>query len=435
MFLTERMYNILSRLSNGSSVETRIALRAKIILLALERLSNVEIGRIVGLGHHCVGRWRRRWQESYEALLLIQMNEPHAALVRGIEDVLRDAHRSGAPWKFSAEQVVQLVSVACEDPRLSQRPINAWTGRELADEMQKRSTVDSISASRVNELLRQMDLRPHRQKYWCFTTEKDRQLFDRQVKEVCQTYLEAASSYHQQGTRTICVDEMTSLQANERRAKTRLSIPGKIGLRECQYNRHGKLSLTGSWDVTLGKMIGTTVGGTRQGKDFAKHMEQTFATDPEANWIVVLDNLNTHHGEEIVRLVARLLGIAEDTLGNKKRRRGILGSVKSRRKFLTDPTHPIRFVFIPKHSSWLNQIETIFGIISRRVIRHGSFTSKDDLKQKLLSFVDYFNRTFAKPMNWTYNGKPTKSKQQTRPKTWREKTQDKKLEKILATVA
>lgn len=301
--------------------------------------------------------------------------------------------------------------------------------------MKQRSTVDSISVSRVNELLRQMNLKPHRQKYWCFTTEKDRQLFDMQVKEVCQAYLRAVSAYHQKGTRTICVDEMTSLQANERRAKTRRSIPGKVGLRECQYNRHGTLSLTGSWDVVLGQMLGTTVGATRTGKDFAKHMKQTFATDPKANWIVVLDNLNTHHGEEIVRLVAKLLGIDQDSLGNKKRRRGILGSVKSRRKFLTDPTHQIRFVFTPKHSSWLNQIETIFGIISRRVIRHGSFNSKEDLKQKLLSFVDYFNRTFAKPLNWTYNGRPTKSKQQKRPKTWREKTQDKKLEKILALVA
>lgn len=107
------MYNILSRISNASSVETRICLRAKIVLLAMEKLSNIEIGRIVGFGRHCVGRWR---MESYEALLSIQMNEPHSVLVRAIEDVLRDAHRSGAPWKFSAEQVVQLVSVACEDP-------------------------------------------------------------------------------------------------------------------------------------------------------------------------------------------------------------------------------------------------------------------------------------------------------------------------------
>lgn len=182
-------------------------------------------------------------------------------------------------------------------------------------------------------------------------------------------------------------------------------------------------------------MIQTTIDSTRKGKDFAQHMEQTFATDPDANWIVVLDNLNTHHGEEIVRLVARLLEIPEDSLGSKKRRRGILGNVKSRREFLTNPAHRIRFVFIPKHSSWLNQIETIFGIISRRVIRYGSFKGKQDLKQKLSSFVQYYNRTFAKPLDWTYNGKPTKSKQLSRPRTWREKTQDNKLEKILALVA
>lgn len=428
------MYTILSKLSNGSSVEIRIALRAKIILLAYEKFNNIEISQMVGLGRKCVGRWRRRWQASFAALLSIQMKESRAALVRMIEDVLRDAHRCGAPWKFSPEQVVQLVSLACEDPRSSERPISNWTGRELADEMQKRNVVDSISESRVNELLRQMDLKPHRQRCWCFTTEKDRQLFEKQVQQVCQTYLEAAQAYHQKGCRTICVDEMTSLQANERRAKTLRSIPGQIGRRECQYSRHGTLSLTGSWDVVQGQMIHTTIGETRTSKDFTQHLKRTFATDSETIWIVVLDNLTTHCSEEVVRLVARLLEIPEDTLG-KKKRSGILASVQSRRKFLTDPTHRIRFVFTPKHSSWLNQIEAIFGVISRRLIRYGNFISKEDLKQKLLSFIEYYNRTFAKPLNWTYQGKPTESKHSRRPKTWREKTQDAKLEQILALVA
>jgi hypothetical protein len=122
-------------------------------------------------------------------------------------------------------------------------------------------------------------------------------------------------------------------------------------------------------------------------------------------------------------------------LGNKKKRRGILGSMKSRREFLTDPSHRIRFVLIPKHSSWLNQIEVIFGVIAKRVIRHGSFTSKTDLREKLISFINYFNKTFAKPLNWTYTGKPTQSKNNQRPRTCREKTQNKKLEQILALVA
>ncbi len=428
------MYNILVDLCNRKTIATCIVQRGRIILLAYERMLNVQISQIVGLGRHAVGRWRRRWQASYKALLCIQLNESKAALVRAVMDVLRDAHRSGTACKFSAEQVVQLVSIACEDPRASGRPVEDWTGAELADEMQKRQIVDSISVSRVNELLRQMDLQPHRRKSWCFTTEQDHQLFQSQVEDVCRTYLEAASAYQFHRRRTICVDEMTSLQANELRAQTLRSVPGKVGRYECQYMRHGTLSLTGSWDVVLGQMIQTTIQETRNSEDFARHIDQTIATDPKAEWLFVLDNLNTHYGEPIVRLVASLLGIAENTLGDKKKRQGILGNAKSRRKFLSDRNHRIRFVFIPKHSSWLNQIEVIFRIISKRVLRHASFTSKQDLKEKLIAFIEYFNQTFAKPFQWVFNGKPTKSNQIKRPKTWREKTKDKKIEKILALV-
>jgi hypothetical protein len=182
-------------------------------------------------------------------------------------------------------------------------------------------------------------------------------------------------------------------------------------------------------------MIHTTIEQTRNNDDFAEHIARTIQTAPQAGWVVVLDNLNTHYGEPVVRLVANSQGIDQDTLGDKKRRRGILGSAKSRREFLADPSHRIRFVFTPKHSSWLNQIEVVFGIIGRRVMRHGSFTSQADLREKLTTFIDYFNQTFAKPFNWTYTGKPTSSKADRRPRTWRENTQSKKLKQILALVA
>jgi transposase len=429
------MYSILTKLGNATTAEKCIGQRAQVILLASQGFQNLEIAEMTALERHCVGRWRRRWQDSWEALLAIEMNEPQAALERVIRDVLRDAPRSGAAGKFTAEQIVQLISLACESPRDSGRPIDDWTGRELADEMKQRAIVDSISVSRVNELLRSMDLQPHKRKCWCFTTEKDRQLFEAQVQEVCDTYLRAEAAYQQNNTHTVCTDEMTSLGANERRADTKLPRPGQPGKRESQYTRHGTLSLTGSWHVVLGQMIHTTIDATRNGQDFADHIDQTIQMDRDANWTFVMDNLNTHVGEEVVRRIARLLGIAEDTLGNKKKRHGILGSIKSRRKFLSDPAHRIRFVFIPKHSSWLNQIEVVFGIISKRVMRHGSFTSTDDLKSKLLAFIEYFNRTFAKPFNWTYTGRPTQTTNNHRPRIWRQKRENRKLEQLLALVA
>ncbi|PNY34467.1 hypothetical protein C2E31_23235, partial [Rhodopirellula baltica] len=91
------------------------------------------------------------------------------------------------------------------------------------------------------------------------------------------------------------------------------------------------------------------------------------------------------------------------------------------RQFLSDPDHRIRFVYMPKHSSWLNQIEIIFGVIAKRVMRHGSFTSRKDLADKLRSFIEYYNRTYAKPVEWTYDGTGKKSERLKRPRTWREK--------------
>jgi len=409
--------------------------RARIILMAFDKQDNSQIARQLLLDRHCVGLWRRRWQLSVDALLSIEMNESGAALRRAVIDVLSDAHRSGRPSQFSNEQVAQIISIASQSPREFGRPVDDWTGRELADEAKNQGIVDSISSSRVNEFLRWVKLKPQHRKGWCFTTEKDRQEFQKQVAVVCNTYLQAAECWQLDGTHTVCVDEMTSLQANEHRAAEKLPKANQVGKTECQYTRHGTLSLTGSWEVVAGQMIETTIGETRSAEDFANHISRTIATDPEAGWVFVADNLNTHYGEPIVRLVADLIGFNRSELGDKKKRKGILGSTESRREFLSDMTHRIRFVYLPKHSSWLNQIEIIFGVIAKRVMRHGNFSSPQDLANKLRLFVEYFNRTFAKPINWTYDGTGKKSRLVKRPRTWREKTQSTKIEQILDLVA
>jgi len=431
--LTDRMFEILTQLSSSRNAGTATTLRASMILLAFQKHVNHEIANRLGIFRETVGLWRRRWRDSYNALLRMQFEETDAAFRRAIIGCLSDAPRSGSPGKFTAHQIVGLIGIACEPPENSGRPVTSWTGSELADEAQKRGLIDSISFSHVNRILREVDLKPHSSKYWCNTTEKDPVLFAQQVEFVCQTYLDAPHLYHQCNTHTVSVDEMTSLQANERRAETKLPLPGQIAKEEFQYTRHGTVCVTGNWHVVQGQLICPTIEETRNNEDFAKHIKQTIATDPEAGWVFVVDNLNTHCGEPLVRMVADQLGIDGTTLG-KAKKNGILKTMSSRRAFLSEPAHRIRFVYIPKHSSWLNQIEIIFGIINRRVMRRGSFTSKIDLIEKLRRFVDYFNKTIANPMNWTYTGRPTRSSPNERPRTWREIRQTAKPWKELALV-
>lgn len=418
--LTPTMTRTLKKIANGSNTVKSVSLRAHVVLLAAAGNTNQQIVHTLGVTDKTVRKWRSRWNESTEALVALESKRKAATFQRDLEEVLSDAPRSGAPPTFSPETVCQIIALACEDPALSGRPVTTWTGHELADECIKRKIVSSISASHINHLLRQVNLKPHKSRYWCNTTETDPVLFQQQVEIVCQTYLDAPELSSQYNTHTISIDEMTSIQANERQAPTKRALPGDVAKEEYNYKRHGTLCLIGNWDVVAGQVICSTISETRNNEDFAAHIRRLIETDPNGGWVLVMDNLNTHCGEPVVRVVAEFLGIDPDSLGEVGKH-GILKSMKTRRAFLSDPSHRIRFVYTPKHASWLNQIETIFGVINRRVLRQGNFKSKADLRAKLSAFLDYFNQTFAKPMNWTYTGRPISSPVDTRPCTWREK--------------
>jgi transposase len=406
--ITERQQEVLRTIRNAPTAPSRLQQRAAIILSAFEKQGSPAIAEEVGLSRRQVSLWRRRWAGAWNRLILIECLESKAALRRAIEQVLSDEPRPGPPGKFTPEQIVRILAVACEPPAKSGRPITHWTAHELADEVVKRGIVESISPAQVGRYLREATLQPHKKQYWLNTTETDPKVFRRQAEMVCETYIEAAVLERDHRTHTVSTDEMTGIQALERNAPSQPMTYGKSERIEFEYTRHGTLSLIGNMRVTTGELIAPTIGPTRTEADFASHIEQTVATDPKASWIFVVDNLNIHCSETLVKAVAKDCQL-EQPLG-KKGVRGVLKSVASRQAFLSERSHRIRFVYTPKHSSWLNQIEVVFGVIMRKVIRRGSFTSVADLKSKLLNFIDYFNRVFAKPFSWTYTGHPLRAK-------------------------
>ena len=180
--------------------------------------------------------------------------------------------------------------------------------------------------------------------------------------------------------------------------------PGRVQRREYEDKRHGTLCLTANLEVGCGWLIAPTLGPTRTEADFLVHVQQTGATAPLAGWVFLVDNLNTHQSESLVVWVAQVCGIAAD-LGVKGKR-GVLRSQASRATFLSAKEHRIRCVYTPKHTSWLNQVEIWFSILVRKLLRRSSCTSVEDLKARVLAFIDYFNRTMAKPIRWLYSAEP-----------------------------
>ena len=191
----------------------------------------------------------------------------------------------------------------------------------------------------------------------------------------------------------------------ERIAPTKPMRPGSVEKREFEYKRHGTQCLTANFEVATGRVIAPTVQETRNEADFAAHIGRTVATDPEGGWIFVADNLTTHCSATLVLLVAGLCALPVETLGQKGKS-GVLKSVPTRKAFLMEASHRVRFLYVPKHTSWLNQVEIWFSVLTRRALRRGDFRSKADLRDRILKFIDYFNRTMAKPYKWTYAGRP-----------------------------
>lgn len=245
-------------------------------------------------------------------------------------------------------------------------------------------------------------LQPHKTEYWLFPKIKDWKAFSLRVAWICELIL---SSVQQLDPRrhVVSVDEKTGIQALERIEAVAPQSQGGHKRREFEYTRHGTTCLMAAIDVGTGDIVSNRLHPTRNEADFAEFIEQTVAQFPQEDEVVILaDQLNTHMSETLVKWVADKLSFEGD-LG-KKGLTGVLKSMESRREFLENPQHRIRFVFTPKHCSWLNPIENWFAKLQRHVITNGNFSSVSQLENKILAYIHFYNRCLVKPMKWVFKG-------------------------------
>lgn len=375
---------ILERLIRRHTEKQSIVMRAKIILMADKGMQHQEIAKKLEATNNTITVWINRWIDLPD---------------KPPKKRLQDSPRLGAPDTFTAEQLCQIIAIACEPPKEHGYPITHWSHRELAEAVIKKEIVDSISVSYIGKMLKKNDLQPHRSKYWLNAKADERK--DERIADICNIY--HGSTAHADNEIVLSIDEMTGVQALERCASDLPLAPKKPLAREFEYIRHGTQTLLAGFNVVTGIIQGLC-RDTRKEEDLVDLIDYLIEINPEHEvYHFVADQLNTHKSASLVEYVARFCKI-EDDLGIKGKE-GILKSMDTREEFLSKPDKKIIFHYTPKHASWMNQIEIWFGILMKKVIKRGNFLSKDDLKKKILDFMSYFNETMAKPFKWTYQGK------------------------------
>jgi transposase len=275
---------------------------------------------------------------------------------------LTDAKRSGRPRRHGPEVRLQAVAIATSAPP---GPESTWSHRRIAEQM----AGTAISVSQVGRILADCDLRPYRVRGWL--TRKDDPLFWTRTADICDLYLNPPPD-----AVVLSIDEKTAIAARSRKHPGRRATPGRPAYREFEYIRHGTVSIIAALDIQTGQAVTEPIG-RNDSATFQRFLTMLDTViDPAKQIHVVLDNGSSH-------------------------------VAKATRAWLAD--HPRWHVhWTPVHASWLNQVELYFSALTRRVVRHGDFSSRDDLINKIEAYVIEKNTT-AKPYRWTYDGTPLKA--------------------------
>jgi transposase len=332
---------VLERIVRSRTAERRMVERARIVLAAAEGRSAARIAGEVGCSEPTVKKWRRRFEAD------------------GLAG-LTDLPRPGRPLVHGAETRAKLIALACTRPAETPEGLrrDRWTHRELAERV-------GMSESQAHEILRAAEIKPHLLEQWVMSELGPD--FDAKAATVCGLYLDPP-----EGTLVVSIDEKTGIQAKTPTRPDVQARPGKPARREHEYKRNGTQNLFAALRVHSGE-VSAMASKTRNRYDLIRFLEPLESEIPAGTLVIAnSDNLSTRTTQEVNDWLAE---------------------------------HPRwRFVFTPKHASWLNQVEIFFSILARRLLKRGAFSSETDLAHQMLAFVETYNQT-ARPFNWTYTGK------------------------------
>ncbi len=317
------------------TIESRMQLRANIILDWLDGCKYKDTRKRYEVSDVVISKWRSRFAKS------------------GL-DGLNDKYRSGKPTEISEESKALVVHYACTKPE---------DGRQRYSQ-QEIATMTGISQSKVSDILRDSDLRPHKTEYWCGKS-PDPEFYSKMV-EIVGLYLNPPEN-----ALVICVDEKTQIQALDR---TQPELPMRAGSPRRltnTYKRNGTVNLVAALAVHSGEVTARTIQKNNS-ENFLSFLKLLNRKYTHVQLHIIVDNLSIHKNKAVMEWLSK------------------------RRKMTIHYT--------PTYSSWLNQIEIWFNILTREVLKDAVWTSKQQLIKELMKYLDYYNKNRAKPFQWTYTG-------------------------------
>jgi transposase len=321
-----------------------LVLRARIILLSQFGRRVVDTAAALSIDEQRVRRWRKRF-------------------IEGGMDALRDRQRGGRPRRISDKAWTKIAVLVVQPPRKFGVALNRWTVRELSRFVDKRHGW-RISRSSVSRFLRGMALKPHRFRYWLNPKDPD---FDAKAAEICRLYLSPPPK-----TTVLSIDEKPGVPLRTRVHPTRPMWLGRVARVEFEYRRHGTRCIFAALNIRTGKVI-TRVERNRKTPRVIAFLERLCAAYPRGRLVIITDNISTRTGRIAQQWLAR---------------------------------HPrVRFVFTPKHGSWLNQVEIWLSILSRKCLKGRSFANGHQIAAAVYAFTRLWNNEIGHPFKWTYTGK------------------------------